>query len=85
MDMVFLKKMEKNGRVKKFEHTWRILQKKPKATAAFGFFKSGVDGIRTHAPGTDDRISSAARYDLFDTTPKIRKLYVCTASLYYHR
>ena len=29
----------------------------------------GSGGIRTHVPGTDNRISSAARYDHFDTLP----------------
>ena len=50
MDMVFLKKMEKNGRVKEFEHTWRILQKKPKATAAFGFLEAEWMGFEPMRP-----------------------------------
>ena len=38
----------------------------PKGVSCFG----GKDGIRTHVPGiTDNCISSAARYDHFDTFP----------------
>ncbi len=32
---------------------------------------SGECGIRTHVPETDNRISSAARYDHFDNSPSI--------------
>ena len=37
----------------------------PKGSGIFG----GKNGIRTHVPETDNRISSAARYDHFDTFP----------------
>ena len=39
------------------------------ATIAITGFVGGEGGIRTHVPGTDNRISSAARYDHFDTAP----------------
>ena len=41
---------------------------KPVTIAITGFV-GGEGGIRTHVPGTDNRISSAARYDHFDTSP----------------
>ena len=46
------------------------------------FSLGGSGGIRTHVPGTDNRISSAARYDHFDTLPY--ELAALAASNIYH-
>ena len=44
-------------------------KKNPETCMVTGFFDSGDGGIRTHVPKKDNRISSAARYDHFDTSP----------------
>jgi hypothetical protein len=46
------------------------------------FSLGGSGGIRTHVPGTDNRISSAARYDHFDTLPYYIVVYDVLAAVY---